>query len=112
MTYVSILKASTRPGGEEANVDSGNFPLVDPPHFEGVDFDFAEFNNYTLAYKDFEFETNKTMFPLEEIEGNKKIEENDLRIDNFVNYCTEGLSDPALAKAGKCEKGSTRHGSG
>ena len=92
MTYVSILKASTRPGGEEANVDSGNFPLVDPPHFQGVDFDF---------------ETNKTMFPLEEIEGNKKIEENDLRIDNFVNYCTEGLSDDT-----KCKKGSTRHGSG
>ena len=107
MTYVSILKASTRPGGEEANVDSGNFPLVDPSHFQGVDFDFAEFNNYTLAYKDFEFETNKTMFPLEEIEGNNKIEENDLRIDNFVNYCTEGLSDDT-----KCKKGSTRHGSG
>ena len=83
------------------------FPLVEPPEFVAVNYNFTGFSNYTLAYSDFENETNDTMAPLKQVEENIKIEENDLKIDNFVNYCTEGLSDE-----NKCKPGSTKHGSG
>ena len=87
---------------------SQHFPLVEPPEFVSVNYNFTEFNNYTMAFSDFENETNDTMAPLKQVEENKKIEENDLKIDNFVNYCTEGLSTDTA----KCPKGSTKHGSG
>ena len=51
-----------------------------------MEYNFTKFDNYTLAYRDFEYETNKTMAPLRKIAENKKIEENDLKIDNFINY--------------------------
>lgn len=105
LTDLSILKASSTPGGEEANVASQHFPLVEPPEFVSVNYNFTEFNNYTMAFSDFENETNDTMAPLKQVEENKKIEENDLKIDNFVNYCTEDVS-------AMCPPGSTKHGSG
>ena len=72
-----------------------------------MEYNFTKFDNYTLAYRDFEYESNKTMAPLMIIAENKKIEENDLKIDNFINYCTEGVS-----KETDCKKGSTQHGTG
>ena len=104
---LSILKASSTPGGEEANDASLHFPNAGTPEFVDVKYNFAKFKSYTLAYSDFESETNRAMAPLKKIEENKKMEENDLKIDNFVNYCTEPLSDRQ-----KCPKGSTGHGSG
>ena len=107
------LQASSAPGGEQADDKSLNFPQVDVPKFLSVEYNFTKFDNltkfdnYTLAYSDFEYETNKTMAPLRKIAENKKIEENDLKIDNFVNYCTEGVS-----KETDCKKGSTQHGTG
>ena len=102
------LQASSAPGGGQADENSPNFPQVDVPGFLSVEYNFTKFDNYTLAYRDFEYETNKTMAPLRKIAENKKIEENDLKIDNFVNYCTEGVSTDKL----KCPKGSTQHGTG
>ena len=69
-----------------------------------VEYNFTKFDNYTLAYRDFEYETNKTMMKIAE---NKKIEENDLKIDNFINYCTEGVSPEQ-----DCPSGSTKQGTG
>ena len=71
-------------------------------------YNFPEFKTYTLAYSDFESKTDRAMAPLKRVEENKKMEENDLKIDNFVNYCTEGLTTDTA----KCPKGSTKHGSG
>ena len=102
------LQASSAPGGEQADDKSLNFPQVDVPKFLSVEYNFTKFDNltkfdnYTLAY-----ETNNTMAPLRKIAENKKIEENDLKIDNFINYCTEGVS-----KETDCKKGSTQHGAG
>ena len=101
------LQASSAPGGEQADEKSPNFPQVDVPGFLSLEYNFTKFDNYTLAYRDFEYETNKTMAPLRKIAENKKIEENDLNIDNFINYCTEGVS-----KKDDCKQGSTQHGTG
>ena len=72
-----------------------------------MEYNFTKFDNYTLAYRDFEYETNKTMAPLRKTAENKKVEENDLKIDNFIKYCTEGVS-----KKDDCKQGSTQHGTG
>ena len=110
---LSNLQASCALGGEQADDKSLNFPQVDVPKFLSVEYNFTKFDNltkfdnYTLAYSDFEFETNKTMAPLRKIADNKKIEENDLKIDNFINYCTEGVSTEQ-----DCPSGSTKHGAG
>ena len=107
ITFSFNLQASSAPGGEQADEKSPNFPQVDVPGFLSVEYNFTKFDNYTLAYRDFEYETNKTMAPLRKIAENKKVEENDLKIDNFINYCTEGVS-----KETDCKKGSTQHGTG
>ena len=107
------LQASSAPGGEQADDKSLNFPQVDVPKFLSVEYNFTKFDNltkfdnYTLAYSDFEYETNKTMAPLRKIAENKKIEENYLKIDNNIKYCTEGVSTEK-----DCPSGSTKHGNG
>ena len=59
---------------------------MEPGTFVGVNYSFPGFTNYTTAYSDFQHETNNTMAPLKKIAENKKIEINDLKIDEPKNY--------------------------
>ena len=67
-------------------MEGDQFPQVDTQTFAGVTYTFSGLTDYSTAYTDFQHRTNNARAPLKKIAETKKIENNDLKIDEPKNY--------------------------